>query len=248
MAQKCVSYKFTYDSDGYYVKAYISIPVECIENEKPYKCIIYNRGGNSKIGLLNDEDTANICTATNRIVVASQYRGTDGGTGIDQFGGEDLNDIIALIDMCENDFDFVDMSDLCVAGVSRGGMMAYMTARQDNRVKRIIAVSAVSDLVESYNSRDDMKKVLNNYIGGSPEDLPYDYEKRSAICWADEIDVPVLMIHSKYDKQVSFVQAEALNDKFKENGTECTFIKCDDDVHGLHSEDEKVIFEWLNKY
>ncbi|MDO4748070.1 MAG: prolyl oligopeptidase family serine peptidase, partial [Eubacteriales bacterium] len=116
--------------------------------------------GNSKIGLLRDEDTAQICCATNRIVIASQYRGADGKTGIDQFGGADLNDVIKLIDLCEYTFDFVDMNDLCIVGVSRGGMMSYMTARQDERVKGIIAISAVSDLFQAYDDRDDMKTIL----------------------------------------------------------------------------------------
>ena len=244
--KKCVSYKFTYTSDIYSVKAYISIPIDCIENTRPYECIIYNRGGNNKIGLIDDEDTAVISAETNRVVVASQYRGADGGTGQDQFGGDDLADVTTLIDLCENCFEFASVDNLCVAGVSRGGMMTYMTARTDNRVKRIIAVSTVSDLFKAYNDRDDMKTVLWNYIGGSPDDLPYEYEKRSVPYWADEIKVPVLMIHSKFDKQVSFAQAEELNKKFEEYNVNCKFVSYDDDVHGFHNEDRKIISEWLN--
>lgn len=182
----CVSYKFTYISDNYEVKAYISIPLEFTKKQLSGKCILYNRGGNSRIGLLEDEDTAKLCVATNRIIIASQYRGADGGGGSDEFGGADLNDVIKLIDLCENQFSFVDMEDFCVAGVSRGGMMTYMTAKQDNRVKRIIAISAVSDLPKAYEEREDMQKVLYNYIGGSPDEMPDEYEKRSAICWTEK--------------------------------------------------------------
>lgn len=126
--------------------------------------------------------------------------------------------------------------------------MTYMTARTDSRVKRIIAVSAVSDLLKAYNDRDDMKTVLQNYIGGSPDDLPYEYENRSVVYWADEIKVPVLMIHSKLDKQVSFAQAEELNKKFEEYNVSCKFVSYDDDVHGFHKEDYKIISEWLNDF
>lgn len=98
LSKKCASYKFTYTSDIYSVKAYISIPIDCIESSAPYECIIYNRGGNSKIGLLDDEDTAVISAETDRIVLASQYRGADGGTGQDQFGGDDVADVTTLID------------------------------------------------------------------------------------------------------------------------------------------------------
>ena len=129
LSEKCVTYKFTYTSDIYSVKAYISIPIDCIESSAPYECIIYNRGGNSNIGLLDDEDTAVISAETDRIVLASQYRGADGGTGQDQFGGDDLTDVTTLIDLCENCFECASIDKLCVAGVSRGGIMTYMTAR-----------------------------------------------------------------------------------------------------------------------
>ena len=242
----CVSYKFTYMSDNNEVKAYISIPLSCMEEEKPYKCILYNRGGNTNIGLLGDYDTANICKATNRVVIASQYRGTDGGTGTDEFGGKDLDDIIKLIDFSENNFLFVSMDDYCTVGVSRGGMMSYMASQQDKRIKKIIAISAVSDLFQTYNDREDMQKILYNYIGGTPEDIPQEYENRSANYWAENITVPVMIIHSKNDKQVSYSQAEKLHNLFVKNGKKCSFIGRDDDIHGLSKDDAKPILEWLN--
>lgn len=247
LSKSCVSYKFTYLSDYCEVKGYISLPLDCIKNSTPAKCILYNRGGNSNIGLLSDESTAVICASTNRIVIASQYRGADGGTGNDEFGGKDLNDVKTLIDMCENTFKFADMNDFCIAGVSRGGMMSYMTARTDSRIKGIIAISAVSDLEKAYEEREDMKNLLQNSIGGSPTDLPDEYEKRSAICWADEIKVPVLMIHSKLDEMVPYSQAESLNAEFEKNNLDCTFITYDDDVHGLHNEDAEKINNWIEK-
>ena len=228
LAEKCVTYKFSYLSDGGII------------------CILYNRGGNKEIGMLTDNSTANMCAVLDYIVIASQYRGTDGSEMADQFGGDDLHDVIKLIDLCQNKFSFVDMTDFCVAGESRGGMMTYMTARQDSRVKRIIAVSALSDLFKGYDERKDMQDVIYSYIGGTPQEKKAEYEKRSAIYWADEIKVPVLIIHSKKDKQVSFKQAEEMYAKLKKT-TDCTFITHDDDVHGIHKEDLKTITDWLNK-
>ena len=244
---KCISYKFTYNSDNCQVKAYISIPLSLVESQSIGKCILYNRGGNSKIGLLSDEDTAKLCVSANRIIIASQYRGTDRGTGKDEFGGRDVNDGLKLIELCENKFSFIDMEDFCVLGVSRGGMMSYMTAKQDDRVKRIIAISAVSDLFASYEEREDMKKVLRNYIGSTPEENPYEYEKRSAIYWADEISVPVLIIHSKEDEQVSFSQAEAFNSELKKYNDEVSFVVREDNIHGLSYSDSQTILDWINE-
>ena len=246
LAAECESYSFTYLSDGLKIKAYISIPLSTIESQEPTQCVLYNRGGNRNYGALGKYDTAAICKACKRVVVASQYRGGGGSEGKDEFGGSDMHDVIKLIDLCANRFSFVDMDDFCAAGISRGGMMAYLAAKQDKRVKRVIAVSAVSNLLRSYKERDDMQKVLKGTIGFTPEENPDAYKERSAVYWYKKIKVPVLMIHSKLDKQVSYKQAEQLYTRLKQV-TDCTFITYSDDVHGLHNNDEKTIYKWLNK-
>ncbi len=246
LSKSCVSYKFSYRSDGYWVDGYISIPWQFIRNEISGQCILYNRGGNSRIGLLQDEDTAKLCVATKRIVVASQYRGAGGGQGADEFGGADLNDIIKLVDLCDTHFTFIDMEDFCTVGVSRGGMMSYLAAKQDERVNRIVAISAVSDLFTAFGEREDMQQLLEDYIGATPEEKPEEYEKRSALCWAEEIKVPVLIIHSRGDEQVSFHQAEEMYNKLKLNNADVSFVARDDSLHGLSMEDAGVILDWLD--
>lgn len=243
----CDTYSFTYVSDKYNVKAFISIPKTCLEEETPYNCIVYNRGGNSNMGWLTGEEVAGICDATGRVVVASQYRGADKSEGIDEFGGADLQDVISLLDLCEQEFRFIDITNLCMVGVSRGGMMSYMAARADDRVKGIVAVSAVTDLAAAYNEREDMKSILESAIGGSPEELPEEYEKRSAIKWTEEINVPVYIIHNKHDEMVSFSQAEAMNEALADSKYGCSLTAHNDSVHGLHSEDVNYIVEWIDQ-
>lgn len=243
----CTTYKFNYLSDGLKIEGYISIPTSIAVTGKPGKCVMFNHGGNRDFGKLENDSIAPICAVCNRIVVASQYRGCGGSEGEDHFGGDDLNDVIKLIDLCEKHFSFIDMDDFCVMGSSRGGVMTYPAARKDSRIKRIIALSAVCDLFESYEARDDMKTVLKETLGFTPEEKPEEYEKRSAVFWADEIKIPVLMFHAKQDKQVSYSQAENLYVKLMDN-TDCTFITYDDDIHGIvHEKDYQTIRDWLNQ-
>ena len=89
-----------------------------------------------------------------------------------------------------------------------------------------------------------MKDLLSEYIGCTPEENPEEYKKRSAIYWADEITIPVLIIHSTGDQQVSYHQAQELYEKLSEHGN-CTFFTHEDDVHGIHPEDFQNIIEWL---
>ena len=243
----CTTYKFNYLSDGLKIEGYMSIPFSVEQTQKPGKCVMFNHGGNRSLGRLENNTTAAICTVCDRIVVASQYRGCGGSEGEDHFGGDDLNDVIKLIDLCEKDFSFIDMDDFCVIGASRGGVMTYPAARKDSRIKRIIALSAESDLFEAYESRDDMKTVLKETIGCTPEENPGEYKKRSAVYWAEEIKVPVLMFHAKLDKQVSFSQTKNLYAKLKDS-TDCTFITYDDDSHAeVKPEDYKTIRDWLKQ-
>ena len=244
LSSKCESYKFMYMSGNYQVEGYISVPTKCIENNQSCQVIIYNRGGNNNIGLLKDNTTAEICAGTDKIVLATQYRGTKGSTGKDEFGGADIQDVTALIDICE-ELSFADMNNLCVAGVSRGGMISYISAKEDNRVKRLIAVSAPTDLAQLYNIRTDMQKLLKDCIGGTPEQLPDEYQNRSAIYWSDKINIPVLIIHSLYDDAVPFEQGLNMSNALKKDYKEVKFVTYEDDVHGFHNEDMQVIKEWL---
>ena len=243
----CTTYKFNYLSDGLKIEGYLSIPLSVEKTQKPGKCVMFNHGGNRDYGKLENNTLAPICAVCDRIVIASQYRGCGGSEGEDHFGGDDLNDVIKLIDLCEKHFSFIDMDDFCVAGSSRGGVMTYPAARKDSRIKRIIALSALCDLFEAYEDRDDMKTVLKETIGFTPEEKPEEYKERSAVYWADEIKIPVLMFHAKQDKQVPYSQAEKLYEKLKDN-TDCTFITYDDDIHGIvHEKDYQTMRNWLNQ-
>jgi cephalosporin-C deacetylase-like acetyl esterase len=115
-------YKITYMSDGLKVKGYMDVP------KKPgkYPCIIFNRGGNRENSKLTDKGSTGGFIAQlasyGYCVVASQYRGNDGGEGAEEFGGKDINDVLNLIPLLNN-IDKADTSRIGMWGTSRGGMM-----------------------------------------------------------------------------------------------------------------------------
>ncbi len=124
-------------------------------------------------------------------------------------------------------------------------MMTYMAARRDKRIKKILVASSICDMFKAYEEREDVQSALCTCIGGSPEEMPEEYEKRSSLYWADEIKIPVLLIHSKGDTKANFdTQAQPIYDKLKDS-TACTFIIHDDDHHGFREEDIPKIIDWL---
>lgn len=240
-----MTYQVRYQSGDCEVVAYLSIPNACLKEKKAYPCIIFNRGGNREYGANTAQDIASMAETSQKIVFASQYRGVDGGTGTDEFGGADLQDVLKLIDFCD-EFSFVDMDELYMMGISRGGMMTYMAIREDSRIKKGVVVSGLADAFMGYEERADMRsEVFEELIGGTPQELPEKYEKRSATYWADELKCPLLIIHSKQDEQVPFEQAEKMASCMESAGKEYKLVTYEDDVHGLHPEDFEIIMDWL---
>ena len=75
--------------------------------------------------------------------------------------------------------------------------------------------------------------------------MPDEYKKRSALYWSKDINIPTLIIHSKYDKQVSFTQAESLYDKLSATNQEVSLLVRDDSVHGLSNDGTQEILDFL---
>jgi len=238
------TYKIKYKSDDCKVVSYLSVPEAVLEKKEVYPCILFARGGNRDYGAMTPKRIAGLARNFDTIVFSTQYRGVDGGTGTEEFGGADVNDVIKLIDLCEK-FTFVDMEHLYMVGASRGGMMAYQVIRQDERIKKAVIVSGMADAFMCYEERPDMRKIFRELVGDSPQNIPEEYEKRSATYWADEIQCPVLIIHTKQDARVSYAQAEKMAECLENAGKEYEFISFDNDIHGLHPDYFPIISEWL---
>src|SRR5262245_51880221 len=89
--------RIQYISDGLKVVGFLVKPRN--SQAAQYPVIVYNRGGLLDIGKL---DTPNILdfyelASQGFVILASQYRGNDGGEGREEFGGEDVDDVTTLL-------------------------------------------------------------------------------------------------------------------------------------------------------
>ena len=126
----------------YEVEGYASFPKNK-DKTKPLPGLIYNRGGNREFGTIN---TTMLCKLTRAgfVVMASQYRGNCGGTGKEEFGGDDVYDVIKLIDIML-ELNFVKKDGVYMLGQSRGGMMTYRACSIDRRIKAAVVMSGIAD-------------------------------------------------------------------------------------------------------
>ena len=164
---KYVSYRFFYTSDDLKIEAFLSAPIDLLGKKKS-PCLIYNHGGNRSYGALKNVETTYYAYQFHTICVASNYRGCGKSEGTDAFGGDDVHDVIHLLDLCEK-LNSVDTKNINMFGVSRGGMMTYETLREDRRIHKAVVVAGVADCTMNYEEREDMRSLLTELIGGTPE-------------------------------------------------------------------------------
>ncbi len=77
-------------------------------------------------------------------------------------------------------------------------------------------------------------------------------KSRSAIYWADELPkVPILLVHAKDDKRVSYKHSEMLAEKLKEHNRDVEFISVEEGGHGFsknRAEVNAMVVSWFKTH
>ena len=231
-AETVDTYRLRYHSGGCEVEGYLAMPKH-IEGQIP--AIIFNRGGNREFGALQPIWVSRFASY-GYISLGSQYRGNCGGTGWEEFGGADVDDVIKLIDIAL-ELSFVRKEGVYMSGHSRGGMMTYLACARDRRIKAATIGAGLADCFIMYDRFDgkeyDMRQDMNELIGGSPRELPEEYVKRSAVCWADKIIPPVLIFQGTDDWRVTPGQAHAMDRALTAAGKEHKLVIFEGADHSL---------------
>ncbi|QKX06676.1 prolyl oligopeptidase family serine peptidase [Aquimarina sp. TRL1] len=215
IARKQTNYifeKFNYTSDDTEVQGFSCIPKTTSGTKIPV--IIYNRGGTGNIGRITEEDFPDFyALAKNGFAVyASNYRYVGASGANDQIGGDDIQDVIQLFQSIKN-IDFIDVDNIFMVGVSRGGLMTYKSLTHIN-VNAAAVIGGIADFENLTNKRPifltgwtDLSQDLN--YKGLENILPDFIQKkeqhihdRSAVKWADKINTPLYILHSRQDGRV----------------------------------------------
>ena len=246
-------YNMMYQSDENLVSGILMTP----KTPGPHPCIIYNRGGNrdfGRLGFMQVSDVLDDLVNAGYVVIASNYRGNNGGQGSDEFGGSDVADVENLIGILEQ-LEIADESRVGMYGVSRGGMMTYEVLKNQGRIQAAVVKSGTTDLFKDLTSPDTSD--FERYIYAQM--IPNYYENkesalvaRSVVRWPNEMkQVPLLLLHGTGDKRVDYSEASDLAVLLDDLEYPYQFVSYEGDDHFLskHRKDAKArIINWFDLY
>lgn len=209
-----------YKVDDAVVRAYYVAP----KGKSDLPVIIYNRGGNASYGAWTFArafgQLFSLAKESNVAILASSYRGSVPKLpGKDEFGGADVNDVVALPQLFEH-FPNVNPENVGLYGASRGGMQSLLAVKQGLDVDSIVLYAGDYDFFEGLKHRPEMERVYKARIPNYDEEKEAELRKRSAVFWMDEIDndIPILLIHGDKDERVSVESSIALDKVLEKEG------------------------------
>jgi dipeptidyl aminopeptidase/acylaminoacyl peptidase len=213
---------FDYKVDDVVVRGFYIAP-KLVKSGKHFPLIIFNRGGNgdygaSSFGFLLSELFP--LAEQGFVVVGSQYRGfikNIPNSGKDEFGGKDLNDVLALVNLAPY-FPGTEVKKIGMMGVSRGAMMTWMAAKQLTQISSIAIISGPTDLLKDLKTRPEMENVYRARIPEYATKKEQALADRSAIMWANKIpkQTAILLVHGTEDEHVNIFNALDMDKKLTE--------------------------------
>jgi len=133
----------------------------------------------------------------------------------------------------------LDAKRIALLGRSAGGQIALAAAYagKEPNVRGVVSFYGPADLVLGYEKPSrrwvlDSKKVLENYLGGSPEQNPQTYAAASPINHVNAATPPTLLIHGQLDPIVWPMQSEVLAGRLAETGRPHLFLSLPWATHG----------------
>jgi dipeptidyl aminopeptidase/acylaminoacyl peptidase len=245
--------KITYLSDGLKVSGYIAYPKD---NSKKYPCIIWCRGGIGNAGAIDRFTARGIfgqLASLGYCVFASQYRGNDGGEGHDDFGGNDLNDVLNLIPLAD-EIPQANKNVWGIEGWSRGGMMTYLTLTKTNIFKAAVVLGGIANLRCNSDESKFMRRLYEHTMGRyGDEEFKSRCETRSIVNFPEKLfkTTPMSIIHGNADNRVLPHDSLDLSYKLLDLKIPYRLVMLESGDHFLKShrkEVDEMRKNWFEKY
>ena len=121
-------------------------------------------------------------------------------------------------------------SSFFLAGAAEGSITAMRIAAEDEsgRIKGCAVSEVISDLALYAEARgEQVKNLIASAVGGSAEELPEEYKKRSAVNFFDRLTCPMLILHYSQSPFCVEDQSNMLNSLISTHNSKCYYAKLD---------------------
>lgn len=244
---------FKYPSDGYQVKGHISF----VPNSEKNNLLIFLRGGNRLLGLMHP--ATDYTCIRNYTVISTSYRG-GASEGIDQFGGEEVNDVENLLLFLpilskKLNLDFRPKNTFILGG-SRGGMEMFLALGRSpflqQQITKAVSLSGILDIEECMQYREDMRKMFIRDFGLIPQKNETNWiRRRNPINIVSNLrkTLPFLIIQGTNDLRISLNEGYRMLDKLRKNGNPVDYLEISGGNHCLSNQFNRmeIIADWLEQ-
>jgi len=258
---ECMWMKYTVD--GYEVHGFIAAPEGAFETSVEYPTVVVLRGGNADHGRFRLIRLVNQVFPLVRegfVVVGTSYRGAAESRRehhpdrlADEFGGQDLNDVLELLPIIDA-LPFANGRHVGLWGNSRGAMMAYMAARESDRFSALVAMAGPVDMKKELEFRPEMEEhVLSVWIPDFEERREAALRERSVIHWFEQLSekTAILILHGTADDRVRPDGALEFAQRLQDSGRSYRLVMYEGADHGFHGFGGEVLDEvvrWFSRY
>ncbi|MET3805152.1 dipeptidyl aminopeptidase/acylaminoacyl peptidase [Nakamurella sp. UYEF19] len=240
--------------DGYPVHGFLVKP----PGEGPHPVLLVVHGGPHAAYGWGLFDEAQVYAAAGYAVVLPNPRGSSGyghqhgRTVLGRLGTVDADDVLALLDAALELPD-CDGERVGVMGGSYGGFMtSWLASHAPERFTAAISERAVNAWDSFAGSSDIGYFFAENYVGPDRESQ----WKSSPLAYADDITLPLLIIHSEHDWRCPIEQGQRLYVALKRRGAETEMLLFPSEGHELSRSGRprhrvqrfEAILEWWGRY
>ena len=166
------------------------------------------------------------------------------------WGGADYQDVLDGLDQIVKQ-GIADPRRVAIGGWSYGGYLSAWAVTQDDRFKTAIVGAAVID-IGAMALTTDTPDYLPGYFG-DPLTQRANYDRHSPIRYANQVKVPVLILHGEQDKRVPIALGEQFYGALKFNGTPVEMVRYPRGPHWFHEREHerdvlRRVLDWLDTH
>jgi dipeptidyl aminopeptidase/acylaminoacyl peptidase len=259
--------RFTATSaDGSDVDAWIVRPTD-FESGRRYPVLLSIHGGPFTQYGNRFHDEFQVYSGAGYVVLYANPRGSSGyseewgrairgpANGGPGWGSVDYEDLMAVVDEALARFEFCDPERLGVLGGSYGGFMTSWIVSHTDRFRAACSERALNNFVSAFGS-GDLDWGLKAFVGAFPfEDIDA-HLSLSPTTYAENIETPLLILHSENDLRCHVEQGEHLFTMLRLLGREVEFVRFPAEGHELSRSGSpvhrvmrfEILLDWFGRH